>query len=367
MEFKETMVKVNSITKKNKKIIFIIPTLTKGGAERVVSLLSQEFERIGYKVKIVIFNNKVEYEYGGEIVNINTPASSNYFVKLLRLFQRTVRLKRIFRKENPDYIFSFMESANFPSILTGKDVVVSIRNNPNKNYSWLQKIFARFLYKFSNVKKIVAVSRGIEKILNRDYKLDNTTTIYNPVVINDKYKIQEDLSRYQPYILSVGRLEKQKNFEILIKAYSKTKAKKEAKLLIVGEGSQREKLEKLINDLNLEGKVLLPGKKDNTRDYYLQSEIYVLSSRYEGFPNILIEALSNKCTCIATNCETGPSEIIKSGFNGLLVENENKDALAKAIDRLYFDEELKNKFKNNAQKSIEHLKLEEIAKKWLRI
>ena len=352
---------------RTKKILFIIPTLTKGGAERVVSLLSQEFERMGYKVKIVVFDNKIEYEHGGEIVNINAPASSNYCVKVLRLFQRTVRLRKIFRKEDPDYIFSFMESANFPSILTCKDVVVSIRTNPNRNCSWLQKTFIRFLYKFSNVKKIVAVSKGIEKILNRDYKLDNTTTIYNPIVVDERYEIQEDLSGYQPYILSVGRLEKPKNFEMLIKAYSKTEASKETKLLIVGEGSQREKLEKLINNLNLKGKVLLPGQKDNIRDYYLQSEIYVLSSRYEGFPMVLVEALSNRCACIATNCETGPSEIIKDGFNGLLVENENENALARAIDKLYFDEELKNKFKNNAQKSIGHLKLEEVAKKWLEI
>jgi len=342
---------------KTKKIIFVIPTLTKGGAERVVSLLSQEFERMGHKVKIVIFDNKIEYKYGGELIDINAPASPNYFVKLLRLFQRTFRLKRIFEKENADYIFSFMESANFPSVLTGKEVVVSIRITPNKNYNWLQKIFIRFLYRFRNVKKIVVVSKGIEKTLNRNYKLNNTITIHNPIIIENKYKIQENLSDYQPYILSAGRLEKPKNFEMLIKAYSKTKASKEAKLLILGEGSERKKLEKLIRNLNLEGKVFLLGKKDNIKDYYLQSEIYVLSSKYEGFPMVLVEALSNKCACIATNCETG----------GLLVENENEDALAKAIDRLYFDERLKNKFKNNAQKSIKHLKLEEIAKKWLEI
>jgi len=102
---------------KTKKIIFVIPTLTKGGAERVVSLLSQEFERMGHKVKIVIFDNKIEYKHGGELIDINAPASPNYFVKLLRLFQRTFRLKRIFEKENADYIFSFMESANFPQKL----------------------------------------------------------------------------------------------------------------------------------------------------------------------------------------------------------------------------------------------------------
>jgi len=90
------MENVNSVSKKTKKIILIAPTLTKGGVERVVSLLSQEFERIGYKVKIVIFDNKIEYKYGGEIININVPPSSNYFVKFLKLFQRTFRLKKNF-------------------------------------------------------------------------------------------------------------------------------------------------------------------------------------------------------------------------------------------------------------------------------
>jgi len=89
----------------------------------------------------------------------------------------------------------------------------------------LQKIFIRFLYRFRNVKKIVVVSKGIEKTLNRNYKLNNTITIHNPIIIENKYKIQENLSDYQPYILSAGRLEKPKNFEMLIKAYSKTKAK----------------------------------------------------------------------------------------------------------------------------------------------
>jgi len=135
----------------------------------------------------------------------------------------------------------------------------------------------------------------------------------------------------------------------------------------VGEGKKRKNLELLINSLNLQNRVILVGQKDNIKDYYIQCDMYVLSSRFEGFPNVLVEALSNNCACIATDCPTGPNEIIKNGENGLLVENENEEELKKAIDKLYYDEKLKNKFRRNAQKSVEYLKLEIIAKEWLKI
>jgi GalNAc-alpha-(1->4)-GalNAc-alpha-(1->3)-diNAcBac-PP-undecaprenol alpha-1,4-N-acetyl-D-galactosaminyltransferase len=350
-----------------KKIIFIAQTLNRGGAERVVSLLSQEFERIGYKVKIILFDNKIQYKYGGEIININTPASSSYIIKLVRIYQRIKKLKKKFKNEKPDYIFSFMESCNFASILTGEEVVVSVRNNPNKKHNWYQKILIKSLYKFKNVKKIVAVSKEIENILNQDYSLKNTATILNPIIIDNNYKIKENLSKYQPYIVSVGRLNTQKNFEMLIRAYSKTNTQEKTKLLIVGEGSERIKLEQLIKSLKLENKVLLIGQRENIKDYYLQSEIYILSSSFEGFPNVLVEALSNNCACIATNCPTGPNEIIINEKNGLLIENENQEEMSKVIDKLYIDEDLKNKLKDNSIKLIEHLKLEKIAKSWIEI
>lgn len=348
-----------------KKILFVAQTLNRGGAERVVSLLSQEFKRLGYEVKIVLFNNKVQYEYAGDLITIDTPPSSSYFIKFIRLFQRIFRLKKIFKHEKSDLILSFMESCNFASILTGESVVVSIRNNPNKKHSWYQKQLIKFLYNFSNVKKVVSVSKEIEKILNKEYHIHNTKAILNPIIVDRSYKIQETLDIYHPYILSVGRLNKQKNFEMLIKAYSQSQAKNESKLLIIGEGSERNNLELLIKNLKLENSVYLIGQKENVKDYYLQSEIYVLSSSFEGFPNVLVEALSNGCACIATDCPTGPSEIIQNGLNGILVENENQAELTKSIDRIYFDNKLKIKLKNNAVKSINHLQLNKIAQEWL--
>ena len=349
-----------------KKIIFVAQSLRRGGAERVVSLLSQEFERIGYDVKIILFQNEIEYEFGGEIIDISTPASNNYFVKIIRLLQRVKRLKKIFKKEKPDYIFSFMESCNFASILTGENVIVSIHNNPLQKQNWYQKFLIKQLYKFSNVLKVITVSRGIERILNEYFNIKNTKTIYNPVYFKEQSG-NNGLLKYNNFILSVGRLHYQKNYELLILAFSKTKTLNYTSLLIAGEGNMRKELEKLIKNLKLEDKVILLGQVDNVSDYYINANLYILSSRFEGFGNVIAEALYFELPVIATDCPFGPKEIIKNGENGLLVENENQEALTKAIDKLYFNDELKKKLRNNAKKSIEHLKLENIAKEWLKL
>ena len=138
-------------------------------------------------------------------------------------------------------------------------------------------------------------------------------------------------------------------------------------MLILGEGNERKNLESLIKTLKLENKVFLMGKRDNIEDYYRQCEFFILPSKYEGFPNVLVEALANGCACISTDCPTGPNEIIKNEVNGLLIENDNQKAMTKAIDRLFFDKKLKYMLKNNAKKSILHLKLENIAEEWLKI
>jgi len=347
-----------------KKIIFVSQSLRRGGAERIVSLLSQEFNRIGFDVKIVLFANEIEYDYSGEIINMETPASKSYIVKIFRLFQRTYKLKQIFKKERPDYIFSFMESSNFASILTGKKVVVSIHNNPNIKLKSYQKYLIQKLYNFKNVKKVITVSKGIEKILNNEYYINNTQVIYNPVNFNN-VKDSKKSFNYSNYILSVGRLQYQKNFELLINAYSKTKVSKYVKLLIVGGGDERNKLLQLIKTLNLEDKVILTGQVNNVEDYYKNALFYVLSSRFEGFGNVIAEALYFDLPVISTNCPFGPNEIIKHMDNGILIENENEKQLIEMIDELYFDYDLQGKLKNNGKKSIQHLNVDKIAKKWI--
>lgn len=348
------------------KIIFVVPNLSSGGVERVVSRFSIEFEKLGYEVKIIMLTNKVEYNYGGELIILNSQPSSSYIVKLFNLLSRTTQLKKIFRQEKSDFIYAFMESCTYSSILTGEDIIVSIQNNMESRLNKYQKKIMSFFYNFKNVKKVIAVSKGIEESLHKNNIL-NTKRIYNPISFRNDFNTKEDLSKYQPYLLSAGRLDQIKNFEMLIKAYNNTKTKDETKLIIVGEGKERKNLEELIRELKLEDKVLLLGRKDNIDDYYYQSDMYILSSKSEGFPNVLMEALSNKCPVISTDCPTGPDEIIIHNKNGILVENENQDKMTKAIDDLYFDVDKKVLFRNNAIESISQLDGDKIAQQWLSI
>lgn len=341
------------------KLAFLINSLNKGGAERVVSLLTKELSK-EHEVFIIIFDNSIAYEYGGKIIGIECKSVSGKIGKLFNILKRRARLKKIFDENKFDKIFAFMESAYLPAILTGYPIIASVRNNP--------KVYSKFITKYilPKARKVVAVSNYIEKELN-NLGIENTQTIFNPTIEDENYKIIENLSKYKPFILAVGRLHKQKNFDLLIKAYSNTKVSNDVKLLIVGEGLERDNLELLIKELDLENKVFLVGQKDNIKDYYLQSELFILSSKYEGFPNVLVEALSNECVCISTDCPTGPSEIIKNNENGLLITNENVEEMTKAIDRLYFDENLKKIFSNNAKKSISHLNIKKIAKDWIEV
>ena len=349
------------------KILIVVPSLSLGGAERVASVLSTEFSRMGHIVKIILFDNKVEYRYSGELICINSPPSSCKFIKIFRFFQRILLLRKIFKSEKPDRIFSFMESANIPSALSGYPVVVSLRNNPERKHTFYERFLIRYVYKLKNVKKVVVVSRRLEELLQIRYGIKKTVTIYNPIFLERSSVISEDLRGYQPYILSVGRLHYQKNFDLLIKAFARSKASKEARLIIVGDGPLKSYLNRLVSELGLHGRVHLVGKKYNIGDYYAQASMFVLSSRFEGFPNVLIEALYYGLPVISTDCPFGPREIINQGFNGLLVENENERAMSEAIDRLYYDVELQNRFKINARKSVEHLSPEKIARKWLEI
>jgi glycosyltransferase involved in cell wall biosynthesis len=169
------------------------------------------------------------------------------------------------------------------------------------------------------------------------------------------------------YILAIGRLNRQKGFDILIKSFAKSDLKNMIKLVILGEGKERGNLGKLIAKLNLKNQVLLFGKVDNPFIYMKCAKFFILSSRYEGFGNVLLEALACRTPVIATNCETGPSEIIENGKNGLLVPVEDENALKLAMEKLFYDRELYKKLKTNTWKSVERFGVKNIVKKWINL
>lgn len=348
-----------------KKIALIISTMQAGGGERVVATLSQELAN-HHDVTIITFDDShIDYVYGGKLICLDCPDKHGVVGKALNLLARANKLRRLFRKEQFDYIFGFMESANFPSILASRKTIASLHIDP-AFLSQSEKLLLRLIYPLAH--QVVPVSEDIACLLRNKYGLNNVTTIYNPVPV-DELKQLADRPRPQDrrYLLAIGRLTYQKHFDLLIDAYNHSRTKQDCDLIILGEGELREELEAQISKLGLEQQVLMPGRLKDPFHYFKHAEFMALSSRAEGFPMVLIEALTLSCPVLSVDCPTGPREIVQHRENGLLIEMENQALLSEAIDELFYSADLRKRLIDNAPDSVAHLSAESISKQWFRV
>ncbi len=347
-----------------KKIALVIADLDLGGGQRVAVNLAEALAKDN-EVSIIIFrDDNIHYQPTGKVVHLHCPEKSSLLGKVTNVFKRAYKLRQHFQQEQYDHIFSFMETANFPTAMASKESVLSVHCNPRKLLSFFEKLLLRLSY--HRAKKVIAVSDDVADILREDFSLKRVSRIYNPVDLPSIAK--QSTTPYQhnkPYIVALGRLNEVKRFDLLIKAYAQSKTQQTCDLIIVGEGEMRASLEPQIEQLKLQEKVHLVGVQMNPYPYLSGAKFLCLSSRTEAFPMVLVEALASKCPVIATDCPTGPREIITQGENGLLVENENAIAMAEAIDTLYFDDALQEKMRSKALSSIKHLSGDEIIKQWL--
>jgi glycosyltransferase involved in cell wall biosynthesis len=195
---------------------------------------------------------------------------------------------------------------------------------------------------------VVAVSKGVAEDLLRLAHLPSkkVRVIYNPVVTSELYrKAAEPLNHpwfgpeEPPVVLGMGRLTEQKDFPTLIHAFSYVRGELPARLMILGEGEDRSRLETLVRKFRLEGDVDLPGFVGNPFPYLKKASVFVLSSAWEGLPTVLIEALALGTPVVSTNCESGPAEILENGKWGKLVPVRNAEALARSIIEMLNQEE----------------------------
>jgi glycosyltransferase involved in cell wall biosynthesis len=380
-----------------KKVGLLISSLNGGGAERVVSRLSMILYS-EYDIYILLFDAKnIKYDYKGRVIDIKTPANSKGLLsKIKLLMQRTHRTRAIKKTENLDIVISFLDSPNIVNILSknkGCKVAISIRNYTDigKKPSRILKLanfFMKRLYKKADL--VIPVSKEISKMLFEKYFISKSKlkVIYNPYDIidierlanediEDKY---ENFMRSEKIFISVGRQVYQKGYWHLVKAFKLVLEKEpDAKLIIIGSGNNDVKLMKLINDLGIENRVLLTGFQKNPFKFIKKSQVYIMTSLFEGFPNALVEAMACGCPVISTDCKSGPKEILLENFNfnnttedilfgdyGILVpvfkEGENWDSgtfeteeylLSEAMISLLRDKE---KLKYYSRKSIERAK-----------
>lgn len=315
------------------RIMFVTPSMNYGGAERVISILCNEWEKQKHSICLVITgeNSKCVYPLakGIKIVCLRGIDAANKFTHL-KLIKK---IRRIIRIEAPDVVITFINDicAYTAISMIGFKIplIYSERNDPNKvNQRKKDKIFRKIAEYFS--KGIVFQTRGAQLCYSKNVQ-KKSTIILNPMNIVDLPKC--DYENIRQEIVAVGRLEPQKNHKLLIEAFSKITDKyPEYILKIYGTGSLEQKLKEQIKNLSLETKVFLMGNSNHILDDIKKASLFVLSSDFEGLPNSLIEAMALGLPCLSTDCSPGGArEVIKNGENGLLTKCGDANQLAEAM------------------------------------
>jgi len=333
-----------------KFITFFLPALSGGGAERAILNLAIELNKKGYKVNFFLVHKIGAYlKYVPEEIQILS--FEGLIGKRFKMPQSIIPLIHYLKKEKPDVLLSAMNPCNFIAIiakLISKAQTKIAINEQNtfsseiQHTSWFRKKIDPYLIKFLYPKAdfIIAVSKGVADDLSKISGIpkNKINIIYNPVNVAEiseksKEKILHPFfqEKSNGIIINVANLNKQKNHLLLIETFSILRKIRDVRLIILGEGEERKNLEKIINKLNLWEFISMPGFVENPYAYIAQSNVFVLSSLYEGLPTVLIEAMACGTSIVSTDCPSGPAEILENGQYGKLVPINDPEALAEAI------------------------------------
>ena len=324
-------------------IAFFVPTMHGGGAERVVLNLIEGM--IPQKIPLDLILASAEGPYLNQI----PPEVRLIDLKGGRVIKSVLPLVRYLRTNRPQVVISHMSHTNVIALLAAKlslvntPIITVEHNTQSVRISPLQRAklvlpLMKLLYPQAEVN--VAVSQDAAKDLERVLKLPlgRVKAIYNPIVDSQLLaKAEENIEhpwfqdKSTPVFLAVGRLTQQKDFFNLIKAFARVRQQIDAKLVILGEGELRGKLTALIKKLALVNAVDLAGFTANPYAYMKRASAFVLSSRWEGLPTVLVEAMACGCPVIATDCPSGPREILANGKFGTLVPINDAEKLASAM------------------------------------
>lgn len=353
----------------NRKITLLVNSLGRGGLEKVGANLSIGFSNAGFIVQIISFQDNISFKYKGELINLGVLKRNKS--NIANLISRFQKLYNSVVKFSPDYIIdlrnrtkTIQEIVISYYLFRKYDTILTVHGSRLDHYFLKNKKLNNYIY--SKIHKTVCVSKGIEKLVINKYNIDNTTTIYNPFILEQT--IKDTYYHPRKFIIAIGRMDDNvKGFEYLINAYANSKIKTEVDLLILGDGILIEKYKYLASSLDIGERVFFKGYKRNITSFIQQAEFFVMSSISEGFPMSILESLSIGTPVVSFDSPTGPSEIIEHEKNGLLVKYLSTNELTKAMDRIYFDNDLYKLCKNNTLKSVEKFNLENIIKKWKRI
>ena len=351
---------------KNKTIIYVINDFNVGGAAKIMNWLSQESLNIFSKVYIIsIYNlkeetkNKINEKI--EIFDLNL--KDNEKSGILGRIRQIKKLKKEINKIDPDLICSFVSDVNvntyFATRKSKAKIILAERGDPfTLNKIWKRitnldyKIVAHFLFQTNTAKKF--------------YNLDDKKASVIPNPYSSEFKNTYD-GHKENIIYSAGRLVREKGFDILINSFAEVyESYPNYELIIYGEGSERNNLELLIGKLDLSNNIKLPGYIDNIQKHIQNGTMFVLPSRYEGMPNVLIEAMMTGIPTISMDCTPGgPRFLTDNGKRGVLVELGNQNQLTKSIINLIENDEIRSVYSKKGLELIEELNPDNILKLWI--
>jgi glycosyltransferase involved in cell wall biosynthesis len=333
-----------------KKLIIFIPSIEDGGVEKNLYLISNYLSDKLRSIEIITCNNNYKKKFSNKI-NIVSPNSKffwnqkrwvKYIICLIILFYKIINDRKVL-------IFAFQ--ANIYAVLIAKILNVKIITRSNSSPSgWSQNFLKNSLFKFllKRSDSIIVNSLAFQKEFYSKFQI-STNFIYNPFckkLIEKKIKIKiknKFFKKNDLKIINVGRLTKQKDQITILKAFRLINKKLKPKLIIIGKGSEFKFLQNYINNNGLNASVKLLGYTDNPFLLIKSSNILVLTSKFEGLPNILLEAQYLKKYIISTDCPTGPNEILSNGNYGTLIKIGDYKELANKINNFYIQKKLINK------------------------
>ena len=351
------------------KVAFYIGSLHKGGAERVFVNLAEYFLNQDYQVLMVTqYLKEDEYELlpGIDRVISDITPQETTDSRIVNFWRRLLKLHRIWKQEKPDLVLSCAGKNNFMTIVstmfTKTKPIVSVVGEAKEEYPGkLMLMLANLLFPYA-----AGVVLQTERSRSFFSKRVGKTAVILPNSLNPLFIRPAFQGEREKRIVSVGRMDANKNHEMMIRAFAKLAAKyPEYTLIIYGEGELRSHLEKLIDSLELSDKVLLPGVILNVADEIEKTSLFLLTSYSEGVSNALIEAMALGLPVIATDVPSGGTvELIEHGKNGWIIPVGDETALEKAMDKLLSDRELAESLGVQARKLQERFAPERVNRQW---
>jgi len=353
-----------------------------GGAERVLTEMANYWAEKDWKVTIATFDhgeNQPFYDLSPRVKHeplCLASVSSNFFWSILNNYQRMKSLKKYFLRKDPDIIISFVAKRNILTLLstlnTGIPVIVSERKNPAlSSNSLIDRYLRKWLY--PKASGVVCQTKAMMEYYMPDLK-HNAVVIPNPVLKGNTDGLSPEIFLPEgKLLLAVGSMtsrEKvnQKGFDMLIPVFSDlAPGHKDWKLVILGDGPERDHLKQIVKNHNLEDRVFLPGIVKNIHSVFKQGDLFVLSSRYEGFPNALVEAMSCGLPAVSFDCPTGPGEIIRNGVDGYLVKTEDLDTMQIMLGKLMEDQVLRKFMSEKAREVLDRFNIDSVMEEWEKI